>query len=93
MLSNVVANAARAAGPGGRVTLTVREDDGAVIDVADDGPGFGAGPPGTASLGLGIVRSLLEACGGSVAVHAPPDGGTTIQITLPQQHAARLGTA
>jgi signal transduction histidine kinase len=93
VLSNVVDNAARAAGPRGRVILTVRADNGAVIEVTDDGPGFGAGPPGTASLGLGIVRSLLEACGGSLAVHAPPGGGTTVQVSVPQQDAAPLGIA
>jgi signal transduction histidine kinase len=83
VLSNVVDNAARAAGTGGRVTVAVRQDGTPLVDVTDDGPGFGLGPKGTASLGLGVVRSLLEACGGSLAVGSPPGGGTTVQVTLP----------
>jgi signal transduction histidine kinase len=89
VLSNLVDNAARAAGRGGRVTLAPRQDGGPhggpVIDVTDDGPGFGAGPPGTASLGLGVVRSLLEACGGSLTVQSPRGGGTTVRILLPSE--------
>jgi signal transduction histidine kinase len=89
VLSNLVDNAARAAGRGGRVTLAARLDGaphgGPVVDVTDDGPGFGAGPPGTASLGLGVVRSLLEACGGSLTVRSPRGGGTTVRILLPSE--------
>ncbi len=83
VLSNIVDNAGRAAGRGGRVTLAARQDGGPVIEVTDDGPGFGAGPPGTASLGLDVVRSLLGASGGSLTVQSPPGGGTTIRIALP----------
>lgn len=93
VLSNVVENAARAAGQAGSVTLAVHQDGGPAVDVTDDGPGFGAGPPGTASLGLGVVRSLLEACGGSLAVEAPPGGGTTVRVTLPAALPAPLETA
>jgi signal transduction histidine kinase len=89
VLSNLVDNAARAAGRGGRVTLAARLDGGPhggpVIEVSDDGPGFGAGPPGTASLGLGVVRSLLEACGGSLTVQPPRGRGTTVRILLPSE--------
>lgn len=85
VLSNVVDNAARAAGRAGSVTMAVRQDGGPVIEVTDNGPGFGAGPPGTASLGLGVVRSLLEACGGSLAIEMPPGGGTTARVALPAQ--------
>jgi signal transduction histidine kinase len=97
VLSNVVANAARAAGGAGRVVLAIRQDDGPVIDVTDTGPGFGAGPAGKASLGMGIVRSLLESCGGSLAVSSPPGGGTVVSVGLPAPTGAttplRLGTA
>jgi signal transduction histidine kinase len=91
VLSNVVDNAARAAGRAGRVTVAVRQDGTPVIDVTDDGPGFGLGPKGTASLGLGVVRSLLEACGGALAVGSPPGGGTTVRVTLPGAVAAPAG--
>ena len=93
VLSNLVDNAARAAGDAGSVVLAIRDDEGPVIDVTDTGPGFGAGPPGTASLGMGIVRSLLESCGGSLAVSSPPGGGTVISVALPAKAPLRLGTA
>jgi signal transduction histidine kinase len=93
VLSNLVDNAARAAGDAGSVVLAIRDDEGPVIDVTDTGPGFGAGPPGTASLGMGIVRSLLESCGGSLAVSSPPGGGTVISVGLPAKAPLRLETA
>lgn len=88
VLSNVVDNAARAAGPGGRVTLAAHQDVKAVIEITDDGPGFGAGPPGSASLGLEIVTSLLESFGGSMAVESTPGAGTTVRLLLPREVAA-----
>ncbi len=48
VLTNVVDNAARAAGPSGRVGVTVgsgRAAPRAAIEVIDDGPGFGQGRP------------------------------------------------
>jgi signal transduction histidine kinase len=88
VLSNVADNAARAAGPGGRVMLAAHQDVKTVIEITDDGPGFGAGPPGTASLGLEVVTSLLESFGGSLAVESPPAGGTTVRVLLPREVAA-----
>jgi signal transduction histidine kinase len=88
VLSNVVENAARAAGRSGTVTVAVRQARTTVIDVTDDGPGFGAGPPGHASLGMQVVTSLLEACGGALAVEAPPQGGTTVLVALPAEITA-----
>jgi signal transduction histidine kinase len=88
VLSNVVENAARAAGRSGTVTVAIRQAGTTVIDVTDDGPGFGAGPPGRASLGMQVVTSLLEACGGALAVEAPPQGGTTVLVALPAEITA-----
>ncbi len=83
VLSNVIDNAARAAGPGGRVTVEIHEGGKTVIEVTDDGPGFGVGPKGKASLGLEIVTSLLESCGGSLEVASPAGGGTIARVLLP----------
>ena len=83
VLSNVVENAARAAGRTGTVTVAIRQAGTTVIDVTDNGPGFGAGPPGLASLGLEVVTALLESCGGALAVQAPPQGGTSVLVALP----------
>jgi signal transduction histidine kinase len=89
VLTNVVDNAARAAGPQGTVELRVGRESTkgqppvAVIEVTDDGPGFGSGPPGAASLGLTVVTSLLESCGGRLGVQTPEGGGARVRITIP----------
>lgn len=83
VLTNVVENAARATGPGGRVEIRFRDQQGPVIDVADDGPGFGQGPAGSGFLGLSVVTSLLNGCGGSLEVQSPHTGGTLVSIRLP----------
>jgi signal transduction histidine kinase len=89
VLTNVVDNAARAAGPQGRVEIGIRreetrpDDPDAVIEVTDDGPGFGKGPAGTASLGLTVVTALLDSCGGRLEVQAPEAGGARVRILIP----------
>ena len=84
VLTNVVDNAARAAGPCGRVGVVVSaQGERAVVDVIDDGPGFGQGPPGVASLGLGVVTTLLESCGGVMEIRAPGSGGAHVRILVP----------
>jgi signal transduction histidine kinase len=97
VLSNVLDNGARAAGPGGQVTVAVLAgadaSGGTVIEVADDGPGFGTGPRGTASLGLEIVTSLLEACGGSLEIGSPDSGGTVAWVRLPAAATAAAAPA
>jgi signal transduction histidine kinase len=88
VLANVVDNAARAAGPGGSVSLEIQQGTMTIIDVADDGPGFGAGPPGTGSFGLEVITTLLEACGGSLEVDSPPGGGARVRVTVPTEARA-----
>jgi signal transduction histidine kinase len=88
VLSNVVDNAARAAGAAGRVTLAIRHEDATIIEVTDDGPGFGAAPRGQASLGLDVVTSLLASSGGTLEVASPAAGGTTVRMRLPGEAVA-----
>ncbi|MGD0927758.1 MAG: ATP-binding protein [Streptosporangiaceae bacterium] len=91
VLTNVVDNAARAAGPCGRVGITVSaRGDRAVLDVIDDGPGFGQGPPGAASLGLGVVTTLLESCGGALEILAPASDGAHVRILVPVRHVPAI---
>jgi signal transduction histidine kinase len=86
VLTNVVENAARATGPQGKVEIRLRDEREPAIDVIDDGPGLGLGPPGTSSLGLLVVTSLLESCGGALEVWSPLAGGTQVSIRLPAAH-------
>jgi signal transduction histidine kinase len=90
VLTNVVDNAGRAAGPGGRVTVAISQPGETIIEVADSGPGFGRAGPGMASLGLEIVDSLLSSCDGTMAVLCPEGGGTLVRIMLPSRLARQL---
>ena len=84
ILSNIVDNACRAAGPGGRVRLAVRRDgDQATVIVTDSGPGFGHAPSGKASLGLTIVATMVRRSGGTVRMGGSDCGGTAVTVTLP----------
>lgn len=93
VLDNIVENAARAAGPGGRVEVSLhRENHNAVIEVADDGPGFGNAPPGAASLGLVIAVSLARQCDGHVEV-LPDPHRTRVRLEFPSlQHDEPSGS-
>lgn len=68
-----------------------------VIDVVDDGPGLakaardglfrpfaGSARKGGTGLGLVIVRDVLRAHGGDIALLATGDTGTTFRLTLPR---------
>lgn len=80
-VANVVDNAVRAAGPAGEVEISVQDQSPhVVIDVVDDGPGFGKGPAGTASLGLGITTSLAAQCGGRVEVLSAQPHGVRVRL-------------
>jgi signal transduction histidine kinase len=92
ILSNLLDNACRAAGPGGRVRLTVRaDDDRATLVVADSGRGFGHGESGQASLGLGIVAGMIRRGGGTLRMGRSDLGGTAMTITFPRDRAESAG--
>ncbi|MFA1548465.1 sensor histidine kinase [Actinomadura chokoriensis] len=92
---NVLDNACRVAE--GRVDVRVEADQGwIVIQVDDDGPGFGAdrggrsgrparghARPGLASLGLGIVHDLISGYGGSLEIRTCEMGGARVRMLLP----------
>lgn len=83
-LANLVENATRAAGPGGRVSVTVRRSGEWVdYEVNDSGPGFGAGPRGSASLGLAIVDRIAQTHGGSLQIGRSRFGGVQATLKLP----------
>ena len=82
-LRNVLENAFRAA-PQGQVRLRVGTEAGsAVVQVDDDGPGFGAAPGGLACLGLSIVRDVVAASGGALSMASSDLGGCRVRMLLP----------
>ncbi len=83
-LRNVIGNAVRAAGRHGVVNVRVCAEDGwAVTQIDDDGPGFGAGPPGLGSLGLGIVQDFAANWGGQLEIRRGVLGGCCVRLHLP----------
>jgi signal transduction histidine kinase len=82
VLANLVDNAVRAAGPGGRVTIRIDQELETALEVTDNGPGPGAGRPGVAGLGLTVVRQLLDSADGRLDISAAPTGGTCVRVTF-----------
>ncbi|MFI0353915.1 sensor histidine kinase [Actinomadura sp. 9N407] len=81
-LRNILDNACRVAA--GRVDVRVTADQGWVaVQVDDDGPGFGAGKGGLASLGLGIVHDLISEYGGGLEIRTCEMGGARVRVLLP----------
>jgi signal transduction histidine kinase len=79
---NILDNACRIAGDHVDVSVAV-EGRSTVVQVDDDGPGFGGGPGGLASLGLGIVHDLVAGYGGGLEVCRGGLGGARVRILLP----------
>jgi len=86
LVENAVNHGIEACSSGGTVTVrAVRDDQSAVISVADDGAGFDAAscPEGT---GLQNVRDRLGsfyAGGASLAIESTPGSGTVARLTVP----------
>jgi C4-dicarboxylate-specific signal transduction histidine kinase len=83
MAANLLANAARAAGPSGRVTIEVSPRAAQILlAVEDDGPGFGRLPKGF-GLGLSAVaREAIEYHGRLECGHGSL-GGARVSLWLP----------
>lgn len=80
-VANVVDNAARAAGPTGRVEISIHDQPpNLMIEVVDNGPGFGKIPSGVASLGLEIAVSLAKKCEGRVKVMPAYPHGVRVRL-------------
>jgi signal transduction histidine kinase len=88
-LRNMIGNAVRAAGPAGRVEVRVESSDGwSIVQVDDDGPGFGAGASGTDSLGLEIVRGVADRWSGRLEIRGSELGGCQVRLRMRATTAA-----
>jgi len=103
VLSNLSMNA-RQIGASYIQVKAQKEDAFILIDVVDDGPGFsenareklfqpfvGSSRDGGTGLGLVIVRDIMRAHGGDVALVSDPDEKTTFRLALPIRAAEALG--
>jgi signal transduction histidine kinase len=90
--SNLLDNACRAAGEGGRVRVTTRHvRDATEIIVEDSGPGFGTSLHGHASLGLSVVAEFVGNVHGSFEIRRSSDlGGTLLRVTVPDASGEQL---
>jgi K+-sensing histidine kinase KdpD len=81
---NLLVNAVRAAGPDGLLLARVRrEGDLAIVEIEDDGPGWGHGPAGIASLGLGVAHSCVAAHAGDLDLETGQLGGALVRLRFP----------
>lgn len=99
ILINLLSNALKATGPGGKIMITVsRSGSDVLLEVSDTGEGiqseslpfiferFYKTPGDGLGLGLTIVKELVEAHNGTVSAYSKPGEKTTFRITLPQEY-------
>jgi signal transduction histidine kinase len=80
---NVVDNAIRAAGPHGLVEVRLRRARGRLlVEVRDDGPGFGKLEP-RSGRGLAVTQAVLGRCGGILRIAGGRSGGSVVRLEIP----------
>jgi two-component system sensor histidine kinase BaeS len=98
VIENLLSNALRHTPHGGTIGIQLAaKPEMATIAITDTGPGIPddllpqiferfvkSADSGGTGLGLAIARRLTEAHGGTITAASPPDGGTTITLTLPR---------
>ncbi len=98
---NLLANAHRAMGLGGQLTITTRSN-GAGVEISFTDTGTGMNPETLArafepfyttkakgtGLGLPIVKTIVDAHKGSIDLESAPREGTTVRLRLPAAPAA-----
>ena len=102
MVLNLLINACRAVGDGGKVALTATaEGDLLQVEVDDSGPGMPAnvvafldekgapGPIAGVGLGLWVARRMAAELGGRISAGTSPLGGARVRLTVPLRVAAR----
>lgn len=84
VLTNLLTNATRAAGDAGVVQVKVVRTGGrVVIEVEDDGPGFGRLKV-VHGIGLRSTRRLVRDAGGTIDFGAGSLGGAVVRVSLPE---------
>ncbi len=106
MIANLLDNGIRHNEPGGWLRVSTRSDGGRVrVTVANGGPRIAPDVAATLTepfrrlgrggagfgLGLSIVRSVVEAHGGTLEVMASDEGGLVLRIELPAVDAPAVG--
>jgi signal transduction histidine kinase len=92
MVANLLANATRAAGPSGAVTIEIGRTQGlAMVAIEDTGPGFGKIEPGL-GIGLAAVARYVATHGGMLERGGSASGGARVTLRLPVAVAADSGT-
>lgn len=82
-VSNVLSNAARAAGPSGLVTVQIWQSEGVLrLVVEDSGPGFGNIPSGL-GIGLTWVARTVVRHGGRLECGHGANGGARVSLWIP----------
>jgi signal transduction histidine kinase len=102
VLFNLLTNAVRFTGSGGRVQVSAGKEDGVVrLSVSDNGKGIAPQRQGAAfdsftssdnrgaGLGLALVRSFVQLHGGMVMIKSAPNAGTTVICHLPETASPR----
>jgi signal transduction histidine kinase len=76
-------NAAKHAGRGASITVTLREQDGELrLEVEDDGCGF-EHPAGTAGAGMSSMQERVTAVGGDLDIDSTIGVGTSVRVRIP----------
>jgi signal transduction histidine kinase len=84
LLTNLIQNACRAAGPDGVVQLTVANEDAwSVIRIGDSGTGF-IETPTSGGIGLALVAAIAVRLEGHLTLGRSPLGGALVAVHLPQ---------
>jgi len=102
----VVENAVQVSGPGGVVTVRIRQlNVGVEISIQDSGPGippevlprifdpfFTTRPQGQGmGLGLSVAYGIVHGLGGDIQVESKPGQGATFRVRMPRRNTARVG--
>lgn len=80
MITNLVGNGVRAAGPLGEVELSAEPGPPVVVTIADNGPGFGDGARGRTGRGLLVVSEQAGAGGAQVRIEHRAPRGTCVRL-------------